>query len=61
MKKIVLDKETIYIREDEVPVEERETIISNFNDSENTIKLKPISDEKLLEDTLTDLFGDNNG
>ena len=58
MKLIVNGKEE-YIDDSKVPDNERGYRI--LEDLEDTKELEKVDESKLLEDTLVDLWGDNNG
>ena len=61
MEKLIIDGKEVYINTDEVTPEETGIFVPRENKKlEDTMKLKPIDNEKLLEDTLTDIWGDKN-
>lgn len=57
IQKIKLDGDYIYIN-DEVKDEEKDVPINNNLD--DTIEIEPINEKDLFEDTLTDIFGEEN-
>ena len=61
IKEYELNGEKVYI-DDEVNVNETGVLPPEYkSELEHTQELKVISDKELMEDTLTDIFGDNNG
>ena len=60
MKKVKYNNGYVYI--DDTPVDEKETgvLIPAKEDLDKTTEIKPISKDILLENTLTDLWGDSN-
>lgn len=65
MRRIKLDDGYYYIDDDNVNIGTGEALdISDINNSEeklsNTAKIKIIDKEELLQDTITDLWGENN-
>ena len=59
IRKVKVDDEFIYI-EDEVKEEEKDYPIKSNVNLDDTLKMEPINEKDFLEDTLTDIFGDNN-
>ena len=62
MKKILLDGKEYYIKDevfsdDENIFNEEDT---NQNSFENTLEIDPLDDKDFLDDTLTDIWSDNN-
>ena len=60
MKKVKYNDGYIYI--DDTPVDEKETgvLIPTKEELDKTAEIQPISKDILLENTLTDLWGDSN-
>ena len=62
IRKVKLNDSFIYIN-DEVDEKEKGYVINDEKDNnlEDTLEFEPINEEDMLEDTLTDVFGDNDG